>query len=154
PDAETELGDLVAVAHRDAGNGGISHGCHRSNTTVTRIRSPVPGSSRRCGTVRGRGQNSKAHRAEGAPMTLTLQTTNQSRARAAAIVITDVQVATFGVGTAGPVTVTIAATTARLRLARMGGENMIGMSKAVRAQLSVQAGDQVEAQIAPDRAER
>src|SRR5699024_10897865 len=33
PDAETELGDLVAVAHRDAGNGGISHGCHRSNTT-------------------------------------------------------------------------------------------------------------------------
>src|SRR5699024_11324902 len=71
PDAETELGDLVAVAHRDAGNGGISHGCHRSNTTVTRIRSPVPRSSGRCGAVRGGGQHSRAHRAEGAPMTLT-----------------------------------------------------------------------------------
>ena len=87
-------------------------------------------------------------------MTLTLQTTIQARGPAAAIVLTDDQVATLGVGKAGPVTVTIADTTARLRLARMGGENMIGMSKAVRAQLSVQAGDQVEAQIAPDRAER
>src|SRR5699024_1162494 len=87
-------------------------------------------------------------------MTLTLQTTIQARGPAAAIVLTDDQVATLGVGKAGPVTVTIAGTTARLRLARMGGENMIGMSKAVRAQLSVRAGDQVEAQIAPDRAER
>lgn len=87
-------------------------------------------------------------------MTLTLQTMIEARGPAAAIVLTDDQVATLGAGKAGPVTVTIAGTTARLRLARMGRENLIGMSKAVRAQLSVQVGDQVEAEIAPDRAER
>jgi len=87
-------------------------------------------------------------------MTLTLQTMIEARGPAAAIVLTDDQVATLGAGNAGPVTVTIAGTTARLRLARMDGENLIGTSKAVRAQLSVQVGDQVEAEIAPDRAER
>jgi len=87
-------------------------------------------------------------------MTLTLQTMIEARGPAAAIVLTDDQVATLGAGKAGPVTVTIAGTTARLRLARMDGENLIGTSKAVRAQLSVQVGDQVEAEIAPDRAER
>lgn len=87
-------------------------------------------------------------------MTLTLQTTIAARGPAAAIVLTDDQVTELGAGKAGPVTVTIAGTTARLRLARMGGENLIGMSKAVRAQLGVQAGDDVEAVIAPDLAER
>src|SRR5690625_7358488 len=87
-------------------------------------------------------------------MTLTLQAMIEARGPAAAIVLTDDQVATLGAGKAGPVTVTIAGTTARLRLARMDGENLIGTSKAVRAQLSVQVGDQVEAEIAPDRAER
>ncbi len=87
-------------------------------------------------------------------MSLTLQTTIEARGPAAAIVLTDDQVTELDAGKTGPVTVTIAGTTARLRLARMGGENLIGMSKAVRAQLGVQAGDQVTAEIAPDRAER
>ena len=68
--------------------------------------------------------------------------------------LTDDQVAELGAGRSAPVTVTIAGTTARLRLSRMGGENLIGMSRAVRAQLGVQAGDQVEVAIAPDQAER
>lgn len=87
-------------------------------------------------------------------MTLTVRTTLAARGPAAALVLTDDQVAELGTAKAAPVTVTIAGRTARLRLARMGGENLIGMSKAVRAQLEVQAGDQVEATIAADQAER
>ncbi|WP_147916222.1 DUF1905 domain-containing protein [Ruania zhangjianzhongii] len=87
-------------------------------------------------------------------MTLTMRTTLAARGPAAAIVLTDDQVAELGTAKTAPVTVTIAGRTARLRLARMGGENLIGMSKAARAQLGVQTGDEVEAAIAPDQAER
>lgn len=87
-------------------------------------------------------------------MTLTLQTTLAARGPAAAIVLTDDQVAELGTARAAPVTVTIAGRTARLRLARMGGENLIGMSKAARAQLGVDIGEEVQAVIAVDQAER
>lgn len=87
-------------------------------------------------------------------MTLTLQTTLAARGPAAAIVLTDDQVAELGTARAAPVTVTIAGRTARLRLARMGGENLIGMSKAARAQLGVDIGEEVQAVIAADQAER
>ena len=87
-------------------------------------------------------------------MTLTLQTTLAARGPAAAIVLTDDQVAELGTARAAPVTVTITGRTARLRLARMGGENLIGMSKAARAQLGVDIGEEVQAVIAADQAER
>ena len=87
-------------------------------------------------------------------MALTLHTTIVPRGSAAAIVLTDEHVSELGGGKRAAVTVTIGSVTARLRLARMGGENLIGMSKAVRTQLGVQAGDQVEATIAADHAER
>lgn len=87
-------------------------------------------------------------------MTLTLRTTLAARGPAAAIVLTDDQVAELGTARAAPVTVTIAGRTARLRLARMGGENLIGMSKAARAQLGVTIGEEVQAVIAADQAER
>ena len=87
-------------------------------------------------------------------MTLTLQTTLAARGPAAAIVLTDDQVVELGTARAAPVTVTIAGRTARLRLARMGGENLIGMSKAARAQLGVDIGEEVQAVIAADQAER
>ena len=87
-------------------------------------------------------------------MTLTLQTTLAARGPAAAIVLTDDQVAELGTAKSAPVTVTIAGRTARLRLARMGGENLIGLSKAARAELGVQIGAAVEAVIAPDLTER
>ncbi|SEE94855.1 YdeI/OmpD-associated family protein [Ruania alba] len=52
------------------------------------------------------------------------------------------------------VAVTIDGATARLRVARMGGEIMIGLSKASQSELGVQGGDVVEATIAVDTAER
>lgn len=53
-----------------------------------------------------------------------------------------------------PVVVTIGDRSARLRVARMGGRNALGLSKAARADLAVEAGDEVDAVIALDQAER
>ncbi|NKF34300.1 DUF1905 domain-containing protein, partial [Pseudomonas sp. BGM005] len=50
--------------------------------------------------------------------------------------------------------VTIDGRTARLRLARMGGQNMLGFSKAVRAELGVEIDQEVDAVIRVDSAER
>lgn len=85
---------------------------------------------------------------------LRLHTTLTGRGPAAAILLTDEQVASFGAGRAFPVAVTIGGRTARLRLARMGGENMIGFSKAARAELGVEIDQEVEAVIRLDAAER
>lgn len=85
---------------------------------------------------------------------LRLHTTLEGRGPAAAIVLTDEQVASFGAGKAFPVAVTIDGRTARLRLARMGGQNMIGFSKAVRAELGVEIDQEVDAVIRVDSAER
>lgn len=85
---------------------------------------------------------------------LHLRTVLTSTGPAAAILLTDEQVASFGAGRAFPVAVTIDGRTARLRLARMGGANMIGFSEAVRAELGVEIGQEVEAFIAVDAAER
>jgi hypothetical protein len=73
---------------------------------------------------------------------------------ATAIVLTDAQVEQLGGGKRAAVTVTIGKKTARLRLAVMGGKNLIGISKANRAELGVEIGDTVEAVIAVDGAER
>ncbi|WP_164234796.1 YdeI/OmpD-associated family protein [Microbacterium hydrocarbonoxydans] len=85
---------------------------------------------------------------------LHLHTVLEPRGPAAAILLSDEQVAGFGAGRAFPVAVTIDGRSARLRLARMGGENMIGFSKAVRAELGVEIGQEVDAVIAVDTAER
>ena len=73
---------------------------------------------------------------------------------ATAIVLTDAQVDELGGGKRAAVTVTIGKKTARLRLAVMGGKNLIGISKANRAELGVEIGDTVEAVIAVDGGER
>jgi hypothetical protein len=73
---------------------------------------------------------------------------------ATAIVLTDSQVAELGGGKRAPVTVTIRSKTVRLRLAVMGGQNLIGISKANRAELGVEIGDTVDATIALDGADR
>ncbi|MBA3538804.1 MAG: DUF1905 domain-containing protein, partial [Deltaproteobacteria bacterium] len=52
------------------------------------------------------------------------------------------------------VTVTIGKLTVRLRLAVMGGQNLIGISKANREELGVEIGDTVEATIELDAAAR
>lgn len=64
------------------------------------------------------------------------------------------QVAELSTAKTPPVVVTIGERSARLRVARMGGAICIGMSKAARAQLGVEIGDEVDAKIALDDAER
>ncbi|WP_282847631.1 YdeI/OmpD-associated family protein [Microbacterium oxydans] len=85
---------------------------------------------------------------------LRLHTVLTGRGPAAAILLTDDQVASLGAGKAFPVAVTIGGRTARLRVARMGSENMIGFSKAVRADLGLDIGQEIDAVIRVDSAER
>ncbi|WP_149083673.1 MULTISPECIES: YdeI/OmpD-associated family protein [Microbacterium] len=85
---------------------------------------------------------------------LRVHTVLAGRGPAAAIILTDEQVAAFGAGKTFPVAVTIGGRTARLRLARMGGENLIGLSKAARAELGVEIDQEVDAVIRLDTAER
>lgn len=87
--------------------------------------------------------------------TLRLTLVLEPRGPAGALVLTDDQVAALAGGAkAFPVTVGVNGRVLRLRLARMGGENMIGMSRAVRAEAGVEIGDTVEVEIAADSAPR
>jgi hypothetical protein len=73
---------------------------------------------------------------------------------ATAILLTDAQVTELGGGKRAAVTVTIGTKSARLRLAVMGGKNMIGISKANREELGVEIGDSVVATITLDTTPR
>ncbi|MGW9157183.1 YdeI/OmpD-associated family protein [Microbacterium sp. NPDC055665] len=85
---------------------------------------------------------------------LRLHTVLTGRGPAAAILLSDEEVASFGAGKAFPVAVTIGGRTARLRVARMGSENMIGFSKAARTDLGLEIGQEIDAVIRVDSAER
>lgn len=85
---------------------------------------------------------------------LRLHTSLVPMGPAGAIVLDDAQVASLSTAKAFPIVVTIGERSARLRLARMGGQNLIGFSKATRAALGVDLGDEFDAVIAPDVAER
>ncbi len=85
---------------------------------------------------------------------LRLHTTLVRRGPAAALLLDDEQVASLGAGKTFPVAVTIDGRTARLRLARMGGENMIGFNKAVRAEMGLDIDQEVDAVVTVDAAER
>ncbi len=85
---------------------------------------------------------------------LRIRTTIQQRGPAAAIVLDDDQVASLGGARNAPVTLTIGSATVRTRIGQMGGENLLGLSKERRVALGVEAGDEVEAVIALDEAER
>lgn len=84
----------------------------------------------------------------------TLQTTLEPFGPACAIFLTDEQVAELASVKNPPVIVTISDRSERLRVARMGGRNCIGLSKAARASLGVEIGQEVTATIAADTAER
>jgi hypothetical protein len=86
--------------------------------------------------------------------TLRLRATLEPRGPAAAIVLTDEQVAAFGSGKAPAVRVTANGATVAARVARMGGENLLGLSKKLRADLAVQIGDVVDVVITLDSAPR
>jgi len=85
---------------------------------------------------------------------LTIRTTLAPTGPATAIILTDEQVAELGTVKNPPVVVTIGERSQRLRVARMGGQNLIGLSKAARAALGVEIGDEVTAQVELDTAER
>lgn len=87
-------------------------------------------------------------------MTLRITATLEAQGPATAIELTDAQVDELGGGRRAPVVVTVGSRTARLRLAVMGGRNLIGLSKAARAELGVEIGDTVDATIALDAAPR
>lgn len=73
---------------------------------------------------------------------------------AAALELTDAEVDALGGGKRAAVLVTIGGRSARLRLGVMDGRNVIGLSKAARAQLGVEMDSEVEADVALDVAER
>lgn len=85
---------------------------------------------------------------------IQLQTTLEPAGPACAIFLTDEQVADLADVKNPPVVVTIAGRSERLRVARMGGRNCIGLSKAARASLGVAIGEEVTATIELDTAER
>jgi len=87
-------------------------------------------------------------------MALTIRTVLEPSGPATAVELTDAQVEELGGGKRAAVRVTIGGRSARLRLAVMGGQNLIGLSKAARAELGVEIGDEVEALVELDDAPR
>lgn len=86
---------------------------------------------------------------------LRLELTLVPRGPAGAFVLTDDQVAVLADGAkAFPVRVEIGDKVMSLRLARRGGENLIGFSKAARAEAGLELGDQATVTIALDQSER
>lgn len=74
---------------------------------------------------------------------------------AAAFLLSDEQVAAVGGGRrAFPVRVGVNGVTLSLRLARMGGKNMIGLARAVREQAGLSIGSAYSVQIVADETER
>ena len=73
---------------------------------------------------------------------------------AGALVLDEQQVEQLGGGRRAAVVVRIGGRTARLRLAVMGGLNLIGLSRANRELLGVELGQDVEAEVSLDEAPR
>jgi Bacteriocin-protection, YdeI or OmpD-Associated/Domain of unknown function (DUF1905) len=87
--------------------------------------------------------------------TITFTTRLQPRGPAAAVVLDEKQVDTVGEGAKRfPVTATVNGYTWRTSVARMGGECLVGLSRAVRQAAGVEAGDQVEVILELDTAPR
>lgn len=83
--------------------------------------------------------------------TLHLTAILEPRGPAGGFSFTDEQVAAMGDGAkVFPVVVTIKGKAIPLRLARMGDENLVGFSKAARAEAGVELGDEVTFDIAAD----
>jgi hypothetical protein len=86
---------------------------------------------------------------------LRFTTTLVPRGPAAAIVLDDEQVEAVGEGAKRfPVAATINGYTWRSTVVKMRGEYLLGLSRATRTDAGVQAGDQVEVELALDTAQR
>lgn len=87
--------------------------------------------------------------------TLTLSLTLEQRGPAGAFILSDDQAAAVGGGRkAFPVQVAVNGVTLSLRLARMGGENLIGLARAAREQAGVSIGAQYQVDITADAGDR
>ena len=82
--------------------------------------------------------------------TLRIVRTLEPRGPAGALVLTDDEVAELDGGKRAAVRVRVGEQEAAIRLAVMGGENLIGMSKATRAALGVEIGELLDATITVD----
>ena len=87
-------------------------------------------------------------------MTLHVRTTLPANGPATAIELTEAQVDELGGGKRAAVRVRIGDREARLRLGVMGGKNLVGLSNAARAELGVEIGDTVDAEIELDADDR
>ena len=86
---------------------------------------------------------------------LRLAATLEQRGPAGAFVLTDEQVAALGGGKKTfPVRVAVNGTALALRLARMGGENLVGLARAARDQAGVDIGSSYDVEISLDSGER
>jgi bacteriocin resistance YdeI/OmpD-like protein/uncharacterized protein DUF1905 len=86
-------------------------------------------------------------------MTVKLTSTLHARGPAGAFVLTDDEVAALGAGRkAFPVSVTVNGVTLALRLARMGGENMIGLARAARETAGVTLGETYDVEVTAEEA--
>jgi hypothetical protein len=86
---------------------------------------------------------------------LSFTTTLLARGPAAAVVLDDEQAAAIGEGAKRfPVVATVNGYTWRTSVARMGGEFLVGLPKAVREAAGAQAGDTVPVTLALDAAPR
>jgi len=79
----------------------------------------------------------------------------QPRGNACAVVLTDEQVALVGEGAKRfPVVATVNGHSWRTSVARMGGESLLGLSRAIRTAAAAEAGDEVEVILELDTAPR
>jgi Bacteriocin-protection, YdeI or OmpD-Associated/Domain of unknown function (DUF1905) len=86
---------------------------------------------------------------------MRLRTVLEPRGPAAAVILTEAQVAELGgAAKTPPVRVTVNGHTFRGRVARMGGESMIGFSRAVREAAGVEPGQELDFEIVLDDAPR
>ncbi|MEO6701558.1 MAG: YdeI/OmpD-associated family protein [Jatrophihabitantaceae bacterium] len=85
---------------------------------------------------------------------LQLRAVLEPRGPAGAIVLTDEQVASLGGTKTPPVQATVNGVTVAARVGRMGGENLLGFSKKLRAELGVEIGQTVDVTIARDEQPR
>ena len=85
---------------------------------------------------------------------LELKRTLEPRGPAGALVLTEEEVTVLGGGKRAAVLVRVGERQAKLRLGVMGGENLIGMSKASRADLGVEIGQQLVVAISLDEGPR
>jgi antitoxin component of MazEF toxin-antitoxin module len=86
---------------------------------------------------------------------LRLTTTLVPRGPAAAVVLDDEHVAVVGEGAKRfPVVATVNGYTWRTSVARMGGEFLVGLNRAVRQEAGVEAGDTVDVELELDTAPR